>query len=48
MAEIVLKCFKCGTELKFVDRVGRREECETCGEDVHVCRNCEFYDPQGV
>jgi hypothetical protein len=31
--------------LKFTDRVGIREECDHCGEDVHVCRNCRFYDP---
>ena len=46
MANVTLKCFKCGTELSFVDRVGRREECPKCREDVHVCRNCDFYDPK--
>ena len=28
-----------------MDRVGFREECGQCRRDVHVCRNCEFYDP---
>lgn len=43
---VEFKCFKCGTTLSFVDRVGLREECESCGEDVHVCKNCKFYDPK--
>ena len=24
--------------------MGRRDECPHCGADVHVCRNCRFYD----
>lgn len=44
MPTITLACFKCGASLNFIDRVGRREECPQCHEDVHVCRNCEFYD----
>lgn len=24
--------------------VGRREECHSCRSDVHVCKNCRFYD----
>jgi hypothetical protein len=43
---IEFQCFKCGHVLKFPERVGLREECEKCGEDVHVCRNCRFYDPK--
>jgi hypothetical protein len=30
----------------FTDRVGLREECDQCHADVHVCKNCEFYDPK--
>lgn len=22
-----------------------REECPGCGRDLHICRNCQFYDP---
>lgn len=40
------KCFSCGAELKFADRVGIREECSACRADVRVCRNCSFYDPK--
>ena len=44
MARGSLKCFHCGNEIFYVDRVGIREECEKCRSDVHVCKNCNFYD----
>lgn len=37
-------CFSCGTGLSFSAEVGRREECPKCRADVHVCKNCHFYD----
>ncbi|MCB0378400.1 MAG: hypothetical protein KDD33_07905 [Bdellovibrionales bacterium] len=37
-------CFSCGTKNSFVDRLSFREECIQCGADLHVCKNCEFYD----
>ena len=37
-------CFACGKELVVVDRVGRSESCPHCGQDIHCCRNCHFYD----
>lgn len=43
---VTLNCFHCGTELNYPERVGRREECPSCKEDVHVCKNCKFYDPK--
>jgi hypothetical protein len=43
---ITLKCFHCGTELRYAERIGLREECPQCREDVHVCKNCKFYDRQ--
>ena len=30
--------------MSFADRVGFREECEQCSADLHVCKNCRFYD----
>ena len=39
-----LICFSCGTKNSFVDRVSLRDECEKCHEDLHVCKNCRFYD----
>ncbi len=44
MAAQSLKCFHCGAEICFVDRVGIRAECDKCKSDVHVCKNCAFYD----
>jgi hypothetical protein len=41
---IQVVCFSCNKELKFSDSIGRREECPFCRADVHVCKNCDFYD----
>lgn len=38
-------CFHCQKELTMTS-VGRREECPHCRSDVHVCKNCHFYDPR--
>ena len=38
-------CFFCHEPLVIVGKVSFRELCPNCGMDVHVCRNCEFYDP---
>ncbi len=46
MARITLRCFQCNEELAYTDRVGLREECPKCRSDVHVCKNCAFYDPK--
>jgi hypothetical protein len=36
-------CHACSAtiEQKFI---GRADECPKCGADLHVCRNCRFYD----
>ena len=44
MAMLKLVCHQCQTVNEFVDRVGLREECSKCRADLHVCKNCEFYD----
>lgn len=44
--EIKLICFSCNKELTFSGLIGRREECPHCRADVHVCKNCEHYDPK--
>lgn len=43
---ISLHCFSCNKELTFSGQIGRREECPHCRADVHVCKNCDFYDPK--
>lgn len=42
---ISLKCFECGNEMTFEIAISRRDECDKCGADVRVCKNCRFYDP---
>ena len=42
---VSLICFSCQKEMTFSDaKIGFREECASCRADVHVCKNCEFYD----
>ncbi len=38
-------CRNCKKELPADIIAGRRDTCPSCGSDVHVCRNCRFYDP---
>ena len=40
-----LKCWHCGADIPENNR-GRRDTCDQCGLDVHVCRNCANYDPK--
>lgn len=42
-----MKCFVCnvGVELAPDARVGFQDCCDHCGADLHICRNCRFYDP---
>jgi hypothetical protein len=43
----MILCFSCQKELKFSDlKIGFREECPYCRADVHVCKNCLFWDPK--
>ncbi|MFN7728461.1 MAG: hypothetical protein ACK5P7_04840 [Bdellovibrio sp.] len=45
MSEVV--CFKCSKAVKVLGSApGRREECPHCRSDLHVCKNCEHYDPR--
>lgn len=42
-AEIV--CWKCGAPLAALPvPFARQAECPTCRADVHVCRQCRYYD----
>ena len=40
-----MNCWHCGREIDTRERVGFRAECPGCDRPLHVCRNCEFYDP---
>jgi len=42
-------CWDCANEqifdVKVGVKVGRLDSCPHCGADLHVCKNCELYDP---
>ena len=42
-------CHSCGNEqifeVKVGVKVGRRDSCPHCGSDLHVCKNCQHFDP---
>lgn len=44
MSNSSVTCFSCGTKTPIVGSVGRRDECSKCHADLHVCKNCAFYD----
>ena len=35
---------KCKNELVFEVKMQRRDACPHCGADLHVCKNCEYWD----
>ena len=37
-------CHKCQNEIATTAKIGRRDACDACGADLHVCLNCGFYD----
>jgi hypothetical protein len=42
-------CHKCRNQIEFVIKVGikvgRHDTCAHCAADIHVCKNCRFYNP---
>jgi DNA-directed RNA polymerase subunit RPC12/RpoP len=47
--EMAYYCHKCRNEIEFIVKVGikvgRLDTCPHCSADMHVCKNCRFYDP---
>lgn len=39
-------CFSCKKISTVPGKLGFRDECDSCRADLHVCKNCEFYDPK--
>ena len=39
-----ISCFHCHKDIPINGIIGRRDECPHCRSDVHVCKNCDFYD----
>ncbi len=42
----VVHCLHCKKTTSSGSKIGFREECGSCRSDLHVCKNCEFYDPK--
>lgn len=41
-----LQCYRCGASLAALSLpISRQDECPECSVYLHVCRMCEFYDP---
>jgi DNA-directed RNA polymerase subunit RPC12/RpoP len=38
-------CYKCGEELVFEVKIGRRDTCPNCASYLHCCFNCSYWDP---
>ena len=38
------QCYHCSAVVKFEGIVGRQDSCDSCMSDLHVCKNCQFYD----
>jgi len=37
-------CHACKKEIAGTTKIGRRDECSSCGADLHCCHNCAFHD----
>jgi hypothetical protein len=41
-----LHCYRCGEPLASLSLpLSRRDECPSCSVHLHVCKMCEFFDP---
>ena len=38
-------CWKCNHTIDMEFKIQRTDECPSCMEDLHVCKNCRFWDP---
>jgi len=38
-------CPFCNADLSSITEVYRSSKCPGCGNDLKICRNCQFYDP---
>jgi hypothetical protein len=42
-----MNCWHCGhrIDLRLNGGIEKKDECPKCEADLHVCRNCRFFDP---
>ena len=45
MSKWTFTCWSCRQSAEMEDRVGRKEECPHCRNDMHACKNCQYYSP---
>jgi len=42
-----LLCYRCGASLaELMLPIARQDECPACSVSLHVCRMCDFFDPE--
>ncbi len=42
-----LLCYRCGASLaELTLPIARQDECPACSVSLHVCRMCDFFDPE--
>lgn len=39
-----VSCYHCGKQVEIEYKISFRAECLYCKADLHICRNCRFYD----
>ena len=44
MSEQSFFCWQCGKQNTYTAPLSFRAECSYCSNDLHVCKNCLFYD----
>jgi hypothetical protein len=45
MSQANLNCWRCGVAIEDEPLpLSRTAECRSCGAELHVCRQCAFYD----
>jgi len=42
---LITRCNNCASEIQLMDEVRVTEKCNSCGTDLHTCRNCINFDP---
>ncbi len=42
--DVVFSCARCGTKIKQLGVIAADARCPTCGEPLHTCTNCAFFD----
>ena len=46
MNEVTFACYSCGHRIPLLsaEKILKKDACPQCGNDLHCCRNCRFFD----